>query len=904
MANEIRTLNVGVDTRTAQSNLAALGAAFGSITSSALIFGTALYAVAAAAVNVTKSFLEFEKNVIRINTLLPKSERETAKVKEQLLELKKALPNQEYQDLSESVYILTSLLQDSGAAFTLAADAGKAAIATNTTAEVTTNALTKAMKVFNMTTEEGLVFLDDYVAAVNAGVISGDKLGQNFGEAAIAMSGLNGSAVETLALFSQLAPALQEEQIKTGIKGVYVEMEKNKEKFEEAGIATDNWNQMLDDLEGRDLAKLFPRADALIFIQALLEQKEAYRDLVHEIETTEGDLDEAFTAYSESAAGIFDAAGTSVDDFSIRVGDKFAEIGASFIAGIGQENIDELLNNIIALLDGMVPPLTAIAELIGTRIKKGLEDSNGFLVSIAELLGDINYLFTGTESSAEGVSLSLIDVRDALVTIGNIVNPIYWIFKLLEAVILTIGDALRSWGDLFRGQITLLEHMTNLAGGAMLDNFKRVGKEILGIKEDTEEITEEEEIPLGSFMTKKGGEIITPTGGTITIAADMGDDDVLPGGAGGRRTRAVEAATREEKLIAALDLLDGTMEELQEDTFNLAQAQAKAVSGVDVATPEGRDFLSKVLAAGSEVESFYRDKWTKVELEEEPFAKKAEEVGVGLRAALGAEADPELVQGILDQLTLAVYDMSLDELTPALTDKLVGEGISSYAEAVREREEKLSKEEKEGKDDAAQKRVAGIFTRGIVDAIMSGDVRGALQQMFGAVANTILSHAISSAIIGLLKMIPGFGGFLSFLGFATGGYLTDNKVHYAADGLYLANRTGANVLKHRPGGVPVIAAEAGVDEVNAFAPINDTGYRLMMDEVMPLFPQFNAQMRGLGTVASQSFVRGARAQEAMLTSAAPTFLVDVNPVIGSQVDVAISEAAQRGSRIKSSRTTN
>ncbi len=310
------------------------------------LVAAAMIGLTKAAFDSAKKFLEFEKSVIKINVLLDKTERKAANVKDRLLALRKAVPTAEFDDLSDSVFTLQSELGNVEDAFKLAELAAKAGAATNTDVANVTKALVTNIKVFNLNTEESISWLDKYVKAVNSGVITGAKLSRQVDEGAIAMNRLGASTEETLAVYSTIGGALREESIKTGLKAIANEVLSNKKRFEEAGVATTSFIDILNSVEGKDIAELGFGAESAQLLEVLAANKDKYLEMVDAITNSEGELADTFSAIEESAGFIFDKAGASVDDFAIRAGENFADIGAAFIEALGQEDIDEILKGI------------------------------------------------------------------------------------------------------------------------------------------------------------------------------------------------------------------------------------------------------------------------------------------------------------------------------------------------------------------------------------------------------------------------------------------------------------------------------------------------------------------------------------------------------------------------------
>ncbi len=456
-----------------------LTASMGALLAVVGLVGAALIGLTKAAIGSVSKFLEFEKSVIKINVLLGKTERATANVKERLLELRKAVPTAEFEDLSDAVFTLQSLLGDTEASFELAELAAKAAAATNTDVADVTKALATNIKIFNLNTEESVAWLDKYVKAVNSGIITGEKLSKQVDEGAIAMNRLGASTEETLAVYSTLGGALREEAIKTGLKALANEVLRDKEKFEEAGVATSSFIDLLNSLEGKDIATLGFQGESIQLLEILVASKDQYLEMVDTITNSEGELDDTFSAIEESAGFIFDKASASVDDFAIRAGENFSDVGAAFVTAMGEAGIEEAFDDILAIIVDMKPLLVGIAEIIGTGIGgatvKLLDDWR----RISDVITKVDKLLFKVDEKTEKNRIEL----------SKILN----IFDLLIDQAERIVGHFEVWGDIIKGNLTVLEG-TKL----MIADMNQGLREFLGLS------------TTGVGQTKGAGGAITP----------------------------------------------------------------------------------------------------------------------------------------------------------------------------------------------------------------------------------------------------------------------------------------------------------------------------------------------------------------------------------------------------------
>lgn len=812
MADLTKNLRVNVDTSSGVASLRALGSAFSGVLGPISLVITALTLIGAAAIKSAKDFIVYERQIIKINTLLPRTERGIANVKEHMFELEKALPNQSTEDLADSLYNLTSLTGDVAEATALAEKAGKTAIGTNGDMVVTTEALTTTMKVFNLSTEEAAKFLDEYQVTINSAVISGEKVAPQLGEMSIFMKQLGGDSTDTLAVLSAIGGSLKEEQIKTGLKAIANDVEKNKEKFVEAGIETENFTQMIAGLDGKDLNEFFNSFEAKTLVRGLLEAEGGLDSFVAKVKDSEGAVDEATTAYFDTVTATFDSAGKSVELFKVGAGESFAEIGAAFIEGLGQENIDEMFDNILSTLKVMVPVVSEIASLLGTTISDSTSKMKSDFEFIEETVEKINYLFGITDDETEEAKVSISDIVGWFKVAGNLINPWYYAWQAIKVVIGTIADTMVGWKDLFTGQITLVEQLGNAFGGNLLKNVYEVLRTMCGIKDEVKEIND-----------------LSGTGMSETYKTVAGKDKEMLDWAKRHKTGVtVGPLASEESPESPLGIGGGTDEEI----------------------------------------------------------KEKEEKRVRYRYDAMETAQMEFDEAVKSQTEAA------NEEDRRKTEAKIGELRKDEADALE-----------------SDKKRAKSWSNNLISAIRSGDVVKALQDIFLNQLWSFVSEALSRAILnsGILALlnvisaggagaVQGAGGSGAVQGaLADGGYFHKNQIHYAADGLYLANKLGtANVLKSQLGGVPVIAAEAGVDEVNVFAPLNQTGWDLLLSKILPMFPQYDQMLKNTGSASVQSNQPAQQTQNSTI--------ITVNPMVSQLLDISISESANRGNRIKSNRT--
>ncbi len=736
------------------------------------LVATALIGLTKAAFDSAKKFLEFEKSVIKINVLLDKTERKAANVKDRLLALRKAVPTAEFDDLSDSVFTLQSELGNVEDAFKLAELAAKAGAATNTDVSQVTTALVTSIKNFNFTTEESIDWLDKYVNAVNSGVVTGDKLSRQLDEASIAMSSLGGTASDTLAVFSALGGALKEEQIKTGLKAINSEVLRNKKGFEEMGISTTDFNQMLVDLEGRDLAQIFGSVEAIQLLDTLIANKEKYGELVTSIENSEGVLAETFSAVEESAGFIFDKAGAKVDDFAIRAGENFANVGASFVTAMDDAGIDEIFEDILEIIEDATPVLIEIARIIGAQIVGALKPAfdfwskisdkvviiGGLVIDIAKTLG---FIKPETESIAGTVS--------KVATGWDLINE--HIIKALDFFISILGitnELIASVTIIFKGIFKVTDQAAKLA-----NQFTILKNIIDPIREAIKRFEDEAFVKLEDRLKRIN----------IFLAKIFG---IQLGGAGGK---------------GGVD--QGILERVQGLT-------GEGLIGDD----DGIDGVS--------------DAKERLEIEEE-------------------------IQGL--------KIIGLESLRQARIDE-------DQARRQAEKDQIKADEERIEAEKDAQKRIAKGMSKAIVSALFSGDVAGAFRAVFGGLAEKFLTNAMAKGIGSLLSLIPGVGGFLGAI-FGDKGFAEKGVLQLGSGGAF------SSVLSKPQ--LAVIGEKPGVKETAGAFPHNLDGSRVILNDVLPDFPDVVSAIKSSGGSG---------------------VTVNINPSISPLLDIEISERNIRGQRMR------
>ncbi|NIT35141.1 MAG: hypothetical protein GTN49_01355 [candidate division Zixibacteria bacterium] len=93
-----------------------------------------------------------------------------------------------------------------------------------------------------------------------------------------------------------------------------------------------------------------------------------------------------------------------------------------------------------------------------------------------------------------------------------------------------------------------------------------------------------------------------------------------------------------------------------------------------------------------------------------------------------------------------------------------GDGVSGLSDELNKLKEEPAKGEETEEDkkaEAAIGRVSNMISRGLVQGLKSGDVKGALENMGVELATTTAMSAINMALQSALSLIPGIGPLLS-----------------------------------------------------------------------------------------------------------------------------------------------
>ncbi len=785
-----RKINIRVSTTGARDvkNLGGLFTALGGAITIAVI---ALGALAIAAVKATKEFVKFEKSVAEIKTLALDSSKSVGDFADTLLRVKKNVPLVELNDLTAAMYKYISATGDVGGAEDALNKLGRAAIANQATIASMTDALSYIMTNFNKDVSDADDIFDKFTATIVNANSTGEKFAFVAGDMAAATNYAGFAMEDMMAVYAAGTQALNPRRVAFGWQSLTANVVANRKVFEKWGISTDNVKDMIGDLvelqgqmdaqEFAELQKnLVPDRRGMKLLGALISNYEGLERAVGDIGSAAGLTSKAYETMADTAAAKYAAIGASLEAFKLKAGELFNKIGEAFIGAFEQEDIDAILNSILATLDAIVPILANIAELIANNILTSTRETERSLTGITDLFSSINLLLGNTANDAEKTSISFKDIWGWIMAAVKSLSLAYWFGKVLDVIIRTIAKALKSWSDVLTGQISIWEHLVNLVGGSFVAAIKEITRGIFGYRDATEEAVKSQEKLNAEIEKEKEirDKIIEGKGLYASVTEAFGEDEL------GARIWFEEKRGLEKGKKLWREWLDFKRRTAAE--VGPLRAGDTTIGGIGGDGAFGGGIGSEDVAAEKEVADI---KKSAAEIERDNIRNEWEIE----KSRQQTQAD---IKAIL-QL----------------------------------KEDRLADEEQERKDaeDNVIKSFSGKLGNAFTNAILGS--KDALKNLLVDFASTLLSKGLAKGFASLLGGLGGPIGWIASIFGAKGFNEHSGKILQLAYG----GAFGAGVHKLNKA-TPAIIGESG-PEMAAAIPLNLNGVRLVATDIIPALEQ-------------------------------------------------------------------
>jgi TP901 family phage tail tape measure protein len=451
-----RKINIRVST-TGTREVQGLAGVFGALGAAIPLVTIALGALTIAAVKAAKEFIKFESKLADIKTLATDTSYTLDDFKEQLLGIKKEVPLAELNDLTDAMYKYISATGDVEGAEKAITNISKAAIGNQADVASTTDMLARTMKNFQKDASDAEDIMNKFSATITNANSTGEEFAAVAGDMSAAANFAGLSMEDMMAAYAAGTQTLNPRRVAFGFQSLTANIVDNRKEFEKWGVSTTNLNDTLADLvrlqgemsktEYQDMVrKLVPDMRGMKLLNALVANYDGFKQSLDEINNSEGLMAEKFAVKMDTAEAKIEAMNAAFEDFGLRAGELFTEIGEAFIDAFGETDVEDFLNGILEVIESLVPLLKQIAELLGTGVSTSVKTIAEDLSTIADLIKWINGLFGETDKTAD-------DVGKKSIELSRILHVVLEIIKLIPTYIENISAA-------FKGQISIVEALS------------------------------------------------------------------------------------------------------------------------------------------------------------------------------------------------------------------------------------------------------------------------------------------------------------------------------------------------------------------------------------------------------------------------------------------------------------
>ena len=503
-----------------KSKISSIGSKIGSVMKAGLaVAGVAVGAFVAKSVS---AFVEFEKKITEVRTLLPQMTGEGfAKMQKDIRELATTM-GVNLIDATSALYSAISAGVPEKNAVSFLADASKLAIAGVTDLDTAVGALTTILNAYNMETSEADKVSDILFATMQDGRTTIGELSANLGKVVPIASALGVTFEEVGAMFATLTKGLGDgktAEAGTMLKAMLAELGKSGSKAAEIfeklsgssfGNFIKNGGKVGEALQimskgakdsGEGLQNMFGSIEAgMGALIVAANNGENLANSIEKIKNGTGGVDKGFAEMEKSVARQLERMGTSWHEAMIKMGSAILplvnEMLPVFIGLI--EAIPKMFGDSSVAGDGLVVVMDGIATAIKFVIKivvtivAGLKNFVSILVFAGKNIGTFIGLFILMGKTAFAPIIEVIKgLVSAFQALGDVLqNPFdpanyEKAFERLNGAFDSIKDSTKNWGKDFKDGFDIGGKLFKEANDEFVDEVTKGGKAIKDVWGET-----------------------------------------------------------------------------------------------------------------------------------------------------------------------------------------------------------------------------------------------------------------------------------------------------------------------------------------------------------------------------------------------------------------------------------
>jgi TP901 family phage tail tape measure protein len=415
-------------------------------------------AIAAMATKGVSDFMDFEKKMAEVFTLMPGMTREAeGKMTADMRNLAKTM-GVDLIDATNALYQAISAGVDPDNAVTFLETASKAAIAGVADLETSVGALTVIMNGYAMEASQAEEISDVLFSTVAIGVTTFDKLGRNIGKVVPLAASLGITIQEVGAMFAVLTQTMSTAEAGTQIRAMLAELSKEGQKafefFKEAsgktfpdfikqgGTVTDALRILTDHSKttGKGMIDMFGGIEAGMGALTLAaDNADVLADALKEIQGGSGSMIVAFERMKKTSAHQMNVMKRNFEDLGITMGAALLPFVNAVLPALTRAF--EMLAEGVLAVTGFISEHPEIFKQLGKMLK---------VVAAGIVAYNAGLLLLAIRSAAAAVGTNLMAIATAVMS-GSMaklnatmkVNP----FLLIVGAVAMVVTAFKMWGD-------------------------------------------------------------------------------------------------------------------------------------------------------------------------------------------------------------------------------------------------------------------------------------------------------------------------------------------------------------------------------------------------------------------------------------------------------------------------